>query len=123
MSAQHTSGPWTVDVLPKGQARRVFTERIEIWQGNSARLVACMHHKNWSIDGNGDLANARLIAAAPELLEACDTVLSVIERVENRCMAADGPVTPTTKEIAEDELREIYLAAKLGFDKATGRAS
>lgn len=68
MSEAHTPGPWTLDVNPKGQSRRVFTERIEIWQGNSARLVACMHLKNWSIDGEGDLANARLIAAAPYLL-------------------------------------------------------
>jgi len=47
-------------------------------------------------------------------VDACKKVLDVIERVENRCMACDGPVTPTTQEITEDELRTIYLAAKEG---------
>jgi hypothetical protein len=54
-------------------------------------------------------------AAAPSPARAaCTEVLSIIERVENRCMAADGPVTPTTQEITEDELRAIYRAVKAG---------
>lgn len=32
----------------------------------------------------------------------------IIERIENRCMAVDGPVTPTTQKITEQELRDIY---------------
>lgn len=41
-----------------------------------------------------------------------------IESVENRCMAADGPVTPTSEEITDDELRRIWLAAKAGWEAA-----
>ncbi|MFA4944915.1 MAG: hypothetical protein WC789_09475 [Lentisphaeria bacterium] len=45
-------------------------------------------------------------------------IAELIEAVENRCMAADGPVTPTTKEITEAELRTIYrLAAGKGRDQ------
>ncbi len=46
--------------------------------------------------------------------QACRRIVNIIECVENRCMAADGPVTPTTKEITEDDLRRIWLAAKEG---------
>jgi hypothetical protein len=43
--------------------------------------------------------------------ELARKVISTIECVEQRCMAADGPVTPTCKEITDAELRAIYLMA------------
>lgn len=49
------------------------------------------------------LANTRRHAA---------TVRSVILSVENRCMAADGPVTRTLDEMTEKELRTIWKACK-----------
>lgn len=49
-----------------------------------------------------------------KIIAYCALITSIIERVENRCMAVDGPVTPTTKEIRESELRQIYNAAMLG---------
>lgn len=42
-------------------------------------------------------------------------IASIIETVENRCMVVvDGPVTPTNKEITNDELIAIYELAKPG---------
>ena len=38
-------------------------------------------------------------------------IVSVIHDVENRCMAIDGPVTPTLHEITERDLRRIYELA------------
>lgn len=38
-------------------------------------------------------------------------IVAIILAVENRCMAVDGPVTPTTKEMTEEELRRIYQLA------------
>lgn len=38
--------------------------------------------------------------------------IDTIHSVEQRCMAADGPVTPTCKEITDDELRKLYRAAE-----------
>lgn len=35
-------------------------------------------------------------------------IRSIIESVENRCMAADGPVTNTRDEMTDEELRRIY---------------
>lgn len=38
-------------------------------------------------------------------------IKAIIETVDNRCMAADGPVTPTLEEITVDEMRAIYALA------------
>lgn len=40
-----------------------------------------------------------------------ERIADVLETVDNRCMAADGPVTPTKDEINPDELRTLYTAA------------
>lgn len=50
--------------------------------------------------------------AVIEARERLDKIREVIERVENRCMAADGPVTNTRYEMADEELREIYRLSK-----------
>jgi hypothetical protein len=38
-------------------------------------------------------------------------IKEIIDGVENRCMAADGPVTNTRVEMTDDELRRIYRLA------------
>ena len=43
--------------------------------------------------------------------ERLKRIAEIIERVDNRCMAVDGPVTPTLDEMSPDELREIYNLA------------
>jgi hypothetical protein len=35
----------------------------------------------------------------------------LLEAIDSRCMAADGPVTPTLSEATADELRRLYLFA------------
>ena len=65
-----------------------------------------------------DLANAHLIAAAPLMAKALRKTAAIIVAVENRCMAADGPVTRTTEEITEDELRAIYRMVTQALDAA-----
>lgn len=67
--AGHTPGKWTVfDERTIG--RRVFMpdDTIEIRDSHRA-MIACLYKDN--IANGGDAANARLIAAAPMLLEAC----------------------------------------------------
>lgn len=39
-------------------------------------------------------------------------IAHIIEQVDQRCMAADGPVTPTLKEMTQAEISEIYALAK-----------
>lgn len=39
-------------------------------------------------------------------------IATIIEDVDNRCAAVDGPVTPTLKEMTQKELSAIYKIAK-----------
>lgn len=39
-------------------------------------------------------------------------IAGIIEQVDVRCMAADGPVTPTPLEITQEELSRIYALSK-----------
>lgn len=38
-------------------------------------------------------------------------IAEIIESVEQRCMAIDGPVSPTLDEMEQSELSEIYKLA------------
>lgn len=38
-------------------------------------------------------------------------IAEIIESVDQRCMAVDGPVTPTLREMTQEELSEIYRLA------------
>lgn len=54
--------------------------------------------------------------ASPHYYGPCNRlsdIVDIIESVESRCMACDGPVGKTSAEITEKELRQIYLLAKL----------
>jgi hypothetical protein len=42
----------------------------------------------------------------------CKEIKEIIEAIDNRCLAADGPVTPTHLEITTDELRRIYKLSR-----------
>lgn len=59
-------------------------------------------------------AAARLRSAMHGSRASCAAIVGIIEAVENRCMAADGPVTSTLREMTEGEMRTIYRLAKRG---------
>lgn len=40
-----------------------------------------------------------------------DIICEVLEAVDNRCMAYDGPVPPTLRVATDEELRRVYVAA------------
>ncbi len=65
---QHTPGPWEVAYYDKNGQAVVKSEHIEI--------ATCWHHCVGAIEKEMK-ANARLIAAAPELLEALKGILAV----------------------------------------------
>lgn len=67
---KHTPGPWHVGDLDKNYQRIVCGEHIEI--------ATCWHHCVGSIEREME-ANARLIAAAPDLLEACRYIVEAGE--------------------------------------------
>jgi hypothetical protein len=47
-----------------------------------------------------------------DTLNRLNRIAQIIEDVDNRCLAADGPVTPTLQEMTQDELSRIYALAK-----------
>jgi uncharacterized protein with PIN domain len=49
-----------------------------------------------------------------------DRIARIIEQVDTRCMACDGPVTPTLQEMTQDEISEIYALAS-GTPEAVNR--
>lgn len=53
----------------------------------------------------------RMQIAIADVKDALLGIQRVIESVEARCMAVDGPVTPTHQEITDSELRQIYRLA------------
>lgn len=74
MSAfKHTSGPWV--------AALDHNSRPIVWGPGTWQIADCWH----TPDGNG-WGNARLIAAAPELLEALQDALCALE-----CCGKDYP--------------------------------
>lgn len=52
------------------------------------------------------------IAKAARLQKRLDRIRAIIEAVDDRCLAADGPVTPTLREMTVDEIRAIYALSR-----------
>jgi hypothetical protein len=68
METKHTPGPWAIERLTNGAyPRTVITHQTNY----RACIVADLH--NASLNGEAE-ANARLIAAAPELLAALEKI-------------------------------------------------
>ena len=72
MTEQHTPGPWTADVVRFNS----YTLRI-IKAGTD--WIAHVHTQSTESDIPRDVSNARLIAAAPDLLEACQTLSTLLD--------------------------------------------
>jgi hypothetical protein len=93
-SAQHTPGPWTVH--PASPRKVIDTTGTVIASCGRVEKVPDSIYANY-------LANARLIAAAPELLEACKQMVGMME-------AEDGGISIS--------MRPIYNSTKLTIAKA-----
>lgn len=61
--SKHTPGPWTV----------VGARTLKVWGGPSPRDVIC---EPWHVAVGSRKANAHLIAAAPEMLEALSALVT-----------------------------------------------
>lgn len=91
MNAQHTPGPWQA----KHRAGKDGMFRTEIFSSEFGGIATC----NWTpkncgngVTGTYREANARLIAAAPDLLEACIAALSDDQPYIEKCRAAIAKV-------------------------------
>lgn len=47
-----------------------------------------------------------------KLREAAARFNAIVDAVETRCMAVDGPVTPTLREMREEELADLWRQAQ-----------
>lgn len=81
----HTPGPWEI-----GHQAKVAVYGYEDLGGEYSHHRTCVAHCNHTGDvpAGVDEANARLIAAAPELLAACKLALGAFER--NDCINWDS---------------------------------
>jgi len=57
---------------------------------------------------------ARLQTDLRTARRSCTEIAQIIEDVDHRCMAADGPVTPTLEEMTQAEMSRIYKLACAG---------
>lgn len=111
MSTKHTAGPWKAST-------RAMLQSIAVWQDD--RCVATVNVYN-----NDELTaaeNARLIAAAPELLEALNAILNA-EADSIHVGYDSGP--GGGNYVYADALRldnECFAKARAAIAKATGAA-
>ncbi len=68
--AQHTPGPWKA-------VEAAYNPPGWLWVQNGPGALLADVHKNANIPLDARNANARLMAAAPDLLKACKAVLAV----------------------------------------------
>jgi len=117
---KHTPGPWK---FGKELTARSVEWLVSFDAGSKGRGIAIA--ETCAGSGNED-ANARLIAAAPELLEACQTFAEWLRREdagfpeETRC-APDGAAK--WREWFDENIRICALAqkqARAAIAKATG---
>ncbi|MCJ9707844.1 hypothetical protein LWS69_02210 [Bordetella hinzii] len=77
MTTRHTPGPWEVAYQDSNGQSVIKAEHIEV--------ATCWHHCVGSIEKEMH-ANARLIAAAPELLDACMAMLEWDDREQDHAV-------------------------------------
>lgn len=114
MTASHTPGPWTAHPSK-------YHEGVHIVQAGrpSNRVLARFGSEDEPLDDT-DLANARLIAAAPDLLAALQSLHSFVAVRFGRGPDAVIPETIDTHIGVPIKIGEIMREAAAAVAKATG---
>jgi hypothetical protein len=76
---KHTPGPWTADKLQDRDTFNIFANGFV----SAMCQVSRMENSTRSTSGNEVAANARLIAAAPDLLEALREIAELADKVDS----------------------------------------
>lgn len=107
MSREHTPGPWIISSVPTGPGTRDEVTVVDAGRRLIARLAL-----NFTLDE----ANARLIAAAPDLL---GTLANLVERLQQSGLdkTPPGGVGPFAHEGVE---YSVIRDARAAIEKATG---
>jgi hypothetical protein len=89
--------------LQRGYSKELgLTAGVRIIDAVLAELSALPKFEEIARD-NGDSAEMSKARLA--------SIKEIIDTIENRCMAADGPVTNTRNEMTDEELQRIYRLA------------
>lgn len=112
---QHTQGPWIINIDPRYPSEPCIDAVIDgvIWH------VALCHNAAGPEDGAAE-ANARLIAAAPELLASLKDALPAL-RAEVEQLAANT-ADPSIESVTLYTARSRYEAAVSVLAKIEGQA-
>ena len=129
MFANHTPGPWHIsgDQI-RGSLHRESTdvyEAVATVEPIRRKQVTSDGHAARHFDHDTEKANAELIAAAPELLEALITLRQAVDHVINHDLLEATPLDPRTALDAREWIREqlgpATRHARDAIARATGR--
>lgn len=110
-AAQHTPGPWMWDSDPvKGDQFGRVRYRV-VARGET---ITNMHYSSYEGGPTNAEANARLIAAAPELLEALQKSIALADSNRDAALALGREV------IRPPEMQAVYERCVAAVAKATG---
>lgn len=101
MKTKHTPGPWRLDLTGAVRAERIT--RVAVASGQD------------QLSDSEVKANLHLIAAAPDLLEACKNALKNLEELKDFVDPASKSIMALTRED-----RETYALLKDAIAKAEG---
>jgi hypothetical protein len=111
---QHTQGPWIINLDPRYPSEPCIDAVIDgvVWH------VALCHNAAGPEDGSAE-ANARLIAAAPELLASLKEALPAL-RAEVEKQSAANATTPSIESVSLRTARARYETAVSVLAKIDG---
>ena len=98
---QHTPGPWHAKLHPGIEEWIISPGQFYNW-GNTY-LFSIGFVRDYSVEGGGETssANARLIAAAPELLDAMTMALPYVEMAEHDDSYKPGVVAKMVQHMTD----------------------
>ena len=102
MEAKHTPGPWELDDEAGNRPQR-GSGGERVWKVVRPRGGLIADVSAWWVATGTARENARLIAAAPELAEACQALIALV----------DGP-----KPVNSNTVADVHVLARAALRKA-----
>lgn len=102
--SKHTPGPWVLS-YDQGSTRDIVSEKEQ--------LTICMVRRSW-VSPDAYQANAQLIAAAPELLEAAKLVLAWYDAEDDHSQEPDFYKRIEMCRASESAIRSAIAKAEGG---------